>query len=247
MPEKKGSLSEQTAERLLNMIFVERQFEPGGRIPDERSLSKDMGVSRTSLREAIKLLVADGVLEIRRGIGTFVSENPGKKTDPFGFAMATDKRRLVSEWYQVRLLLESEAMEMIAKNATDGELRHISELAEQEKSAIEGFEGTINAEQASKFMHMDCDFHCALASATHNNVLSRVLIALFEWDYFSVAEELYPLFSRKMDANADYYHCLIAKLLTLRDGKGANLAMRMHMNIAMRDISREQKSRTIWT
>ena len=247
MPEKKESLAQQTADRLLRMILEEGQFVPGGRIPDERSLSKDMGVSRTSLREAIKLLVANGVLEIRRGIGTFVSENPGQKTDPFGFAMATDKRRLLNEWYQVRLFLESEAMEEIAKKATDAELCHIVELAEQDRAAIKGIKGLNAAEQASKFMHMDYEFHCTLAAATHNNVMYRVLSALFDWDYFGVAEGLFPLVSAKMEANADYYHCMIAEFLSHRDGKGANLAMRMHMNTAMRDIEGRQKNQAIWT
>lgn len=81
-------LSEQIAAQLRDMIFEQHRFDPGDRLPDERSLAIEMGVSRTSLREAIKILVAGGVLVIRRGIGTFVSETPGRVDDPFGFAFA---------------------------------------------------------------------------------------------------------------------------------------------------------------
>lgn len=122
-------LSEQIALQLRGMIFDQHRFQPGDRLPDERSLAIEMGVSRTSLREAIKILVAGGVLVIRRGVGTFVSETPGKVEDPFGFAYAEDKKQLLSDWYQCRLIIESEAMELVAKNAADEELEGLEELA----------------------------------------------------------------------------------------------------------------------
>ena len=114
LPLSATPLSQQVAAKLRHLIIEEHRFQPGDRIPDERSLARELGVSRTSLREAIKTLVANGVLVIRRGVGTFVSETPGRQPDPFGFAYAEDKRKLLLDWYQVRLILESEAMEMVA-------------------------------------------------------------------------------------------------------------------------------------
>lgn len=58
----------------------ERQFTPGSKLPNENELSEALHVSRTTLREAISFLVAQGVLEIRRGKGTFVTEDlPGQR------------------------------------------------------------------------------------------------------------------------------------------------------------------------
>ena len=129
-------LSEQIAAQLRGMIFDQHRFQPGDRLPDERSLAIEMGVSRTSLREAIKTLVASGVLVIRRGVGTFVSETPGKLEDPFGFAFAEDKKKLLEDWYQVRLIVESEAMELVAKNASDEELQGLEDLARRQSDLI---------------------------------------------------------------------------------------------------------------
>ena len=71
---RKVKLSERTADRLCELIMDERQFTPGSKLPNENELSEALHVSRTTLREAISFLVAQGVLEIRRGKGTFVTE-----------------------------------------------------------------------------------------------------------------------------------------------------------------------------
>ena len=172
-------LSEQIAAHLRNMIFEQHRFNPGDRMPDERSLAKEIGVSRTSLREAIKILVANGVLVIRRGVGTFVSENPGKQEDPFGFAFEEDKKQLLSDWYQARLIIESAAMELAAENATDEELQKLDDLARHQSDLIDTL--TDDSNSFSAFMSADQEFHKALAEATHSTVIVRILPPLFEW------------------------------------------------------------------
>ena len=72
---RKVKLSERTADRLYELIMEERQFAPGSKLPNENELSESLHVSRTTLREAISFLVAQGVLEIRRGKGTFVVQD----------------------------------------------------------------------------------------------------------------------------------------------------------------------------
>ena len=62
---KRVKLSERTADRLYEMIVEEKRYEPGSKLPNENELSDALQVSRTTLREAISFLVAQGVLEIR--------------------------------------------------------------------------------------------------------------------------------------------------------------------------------------
>ena len=237
MPPASTPLSQQVAAQLRDLIFEEHRFQPGDRIPDERSLARELGVSRTSLREAIKTLVANGVLVIRRGVGTFVSETPGRQPDPFGFAFAEDKKKLLLDWYQVRLILESEAMEMVAKNATDQELQDLVALEERQRAVIdESLDQEEQEESLAAFMRADREFHSALASATHSIVLNQILPALHEWAYYGMAVGEYARFSRGMKENARDSHQRIVQLLRLRDGRGANLAMRYHMLRAMEDL-----------
>lgn len=229
-------LSQLVAQQLRELIFKDQRFSPGDRIPNERSLAKELGVSRASLREAIKILAANGVLVIRRGVGTFVSETPGRQNDPFGFSFVDDRKKLLSDWYQVRMILESEAMEMVAKNATNEELQKLEALAEEQISLL-GKSGSSKSEVSPRsFFEVDHDFHSALASATHSYVMSRVLPALHEWVYFGMAVGEYPRLSQQMQRNAQDSHRAIVSFLKKRDGKGANLAMRYHMLRALEDI-----------
>ena len=63
----KKNLSQQTMERLYNQIVAEKTLAPGDKLPNELELSAQMGVSRATLREALRMLIAQGVLEVRRG------------------------------------------------------------------------------------------------------------------------------------------------------------------------------------
>ena len=72
MQEKR--LSDRVADDILTMITIEKRFAPGDQLPNENDLSQELGISRTTLREAIRILAAHGVLEIRRGKGTFVKQ-----------------------------------------------------------------------------------------------------------------------------------------------------------------------------
>ena len=74
----RGNLSRQTAEKLYRMIVAEGRMSPGDKLPNEMELSQELGVSRATLREAIQALTMQGVLEVRRGRGTFVSQRMGE-------------------------------------------------------------------------------------------------------------------------------------------------------------------------
>ena len=77
MAQRREKRSEWASNRLYEMIVYEKQYEPGSKLPNENEMSAALEVSRTTLREAVSFLVAQGVLEIRRGKGTFV-KNTGK-------------------------------------------------------------------------------------------------------------------------------------------------------------------------
>ncbi len=65
-------LSEQTADNILSMIAIDKKYKPGEKLPNENELSEMLGVSRTTLREAVRILAAGQVVEIQRGRGTYV-------------------------------------------------------------------------------------------------------------------------------------------------------------------------------
>lgn len=228
MQSSEHSLSENVAESLKNMILIEKKYKPNEKLPNERALAEQMGVSRPCVREAIKFLVASGVLNIRRGVGTFVSDNPGVVPDPFGFNQIENQKKLLSDWYNVRMILEGEAMKMVVENASDEEIEEIRYFAEEEKQMI--------IEDNEAFVAADQRFHKALAYATHNDIMIKILPSLHEWMYFGIISNNYEYLAPDLKINAFENHDKILKFIMMRDGEGAKLAMRYHMLQGLKDL-----------
>lgn len=220
-------LSKELADKISYMILHDKKYEPNEKLPNERSLSEELGVSRTSLREAIKILVANGILTIKRGVGTYVSENPGISTDPLGLSHLKDKKRLVKEWFEVRLVLEPEAVKWVVERATDEEVNNLALLEEKIRHLIENGEDYTKADQA---------FHTALSKATHNEVISRFIPAIEQSIYDAIEVSQEGNWFNKSTENALKYHYEIIKFIKMRDEKGASLAMRYHLLQALQDI-----------
>jgi GntR family transcriptional repressor for pyruvate dehydrogenase complex len=225
---KKIPLSTQISEKLSNIILVEEKYKPNEQLPNERELAELLGASRTSIREATKLLEERGIVTIRRGIGTFVTSTPGIQTNPLGIDSTADTISTLEDWYRVRMILEGEAMEMVAANATDEELCAIRSIMEEEN---------VLANKAdSDFMLLDQSFHCSLARASHNIIIERLIPSLHASVYYNLVRSLNDRLRPKYNKNAKENHELIQRNLEMRDGKGANIAMRYHMLIAIEDV-----------
>ena len=163
---KKIKLSEQTAERLYDMIVDEGRYAPGSKLPNENELSDALQVSRTTLREAISFLVAQGVLEIRRGKGTFVVEKPGQIEDPLGFAYVKDKITLAVDLMELRLQLEPWVAQLAAQRIEETEKDTLRQLCEQVEHKIRSGEDHGPA---------DKEFHAYVARCTHNSVITEIM------------------------------------------------------------------------
>lgn len=222
-------LSTLLAEKLSTMILVEGIYPPGSRLPTERELADKLGVSRTSVREAVKQLTARGVLEVRRGVGTFVSENPGVTSNPLGIDSSSDVIAMLADWYRVRMILEGDAMQMVVEAASDEELRGIRAIMEEEVSLA----NTVDAD----FMTCDQHFHCALARATHNIIMERLIPSLHASVYYDMVKSQYARLRSRYNRNAIGNHALLMRHLEQRDAAGAITAMRFHMLQAIEDIT----------
>ena len=123
-------LSDSAAEEILAMITVEKRFLPGDKLPNENELSQEMEISRTTLREAVRALVANGILEIQRGRGTFVKQD----IDTDDVKLLTplkDVKVNARELYEMRLIFEPEVAYYAALRASDKELDRILSFGRQ--------------------------------------------------------------------------------------------------------------------
>ena len=214
---KKIRLSEKTADRLLEIIVDEHRYEPGGKLPNENELSADMGISRTTLREAISFLVAQGVLEIRRGKGTFVS--PGLPESDLGLSSLAElrSRGRAKDLFEMRLIFEPETVALACQRATDEELEQIRRKGEWvEQVAAEG----------GNWPQADQEFHMALIKASHNEYMRRLYPILN-----STVDEIVQLSRNRanMQEVALNDNRMILEFLMRRDAAGARHAMSIHM------------------
>lgn len=214
---RKVKLSERTADRLYEMIVDEGRYAPGSKLPNENELSEALKVSRTTLREAISFLVAQGVLEIRRGRGTFVAETlPAGGVDLTVLAGLRSRVR-AKDLFEMRLIFEPATVALACQRASDEELEMIRKKAERvEKVAAEGGDWPL----------ADQEFHWAIIKASHNEYMRR----LYPIINSAVNEILQIAHNRqKMQDTALADNRIILDFLLKRDEVGASHAMSIHM------------------
>ena len=221
MVKRDQSLAERTADDILSMLNIEKRFSAGDRLPSENELANELGVSRTTLREAVRLLAAHQVLVTERGRGTFVRQDFHPSDAKLTLESMTPELIDVRDLFEMRLIFEPEAAYYAAQRATDAELERIRHYAELEEELIAKGEDRAEVEMA---------FHNSIATATHNSFIG----------------ELVPLIYRSIDralrlsgdfpdiiANVVEDNRLLIEFLTRRNAEGARSAMRIHIIHAM--------------
>ena len=124
---KSQSLSEQVADEILDMIVMKKQFKIGDKLPNETELSALLNVSRTTLREAIKMLVLQDIVEIKRGKGTFVKSD---EVDNFTLGNLKSNTSDLADLLEMRLIIEPMGAYYATKRASDNEIEKIIEYGE---------------------------------------------------------------------------------------------------------------------
>ena len=217
---EKKSLAQQTAEGLYSRIVVEKGLKPGEKLPNEVELAGELGVSRATLREAIRTLTAQGVLEVRRGKGTFVSAAV-EEMDDFGFSSLERVRGQLRDLFELRSIFEPRAAALACQRATEEELANILARGEEVERCIRAGEDRTQADRA---------FHAAIVRGTHNEFLVRLLPLI---DQAVSAALTAGEHQERLAEDTCRDHALLMEFFRKRDGEGAGYAMAIHMRHSM--------------
>lgn len=161
---------ERAAVELMRLIR-ERGYGAGEKLPNEYELSAQLGVSRNTIREALRALASRNILDIRQGAGTFISWKKGVVDDPLGFSLMEDRRKLVEDLMQVRCIIEPQIAALAAQNATSEDIAYLGSLCDEVESLIH---------KRQNFMQKDMDFHVQLAACSRNRVISNLIPVICE-------------------------------------------------------------------
>lgn len=177
MPQiRQRRLSDTIVEQLETMI-LEGALKPGERLPAERALAEQFGVSRPSLREAVQKLLAKGMLVSRQGGGNYISEQLGSSfSDPL-LALLENRPEAHRDLLEFRHSLEADCAYYAALRATEVDRQHLQAAFDELQSCYRQ-EQTTEKARAKEGM-ADARFHMAIAEASHNMVLLHTMRGMF--------------------------------------------------------------------
>ncbi|MCQ2555302.1 MAG: FadR family transcriptional regulator [Clostridia bacterium] len=202
-----------------NMI-TNGELKPGDKLPSERKLAEQFNVSRVPVREALKILEYNGVIDCSQGSGTYISKKKEEKVNLLD--LPAPSKELIYNFLSLRIALESYAAYEAAKNRTDDDITemqntilHIRELRKKDDLTLEEMQSLRNQSQY---------FHQCIVNASHNSIL----IAIYE----SLGGML--KLSREYTINTSSYNSLLAHEAILakiiaKDTNGAQEAMAGHL------------------
>ena len=174
-PVQSTTVVQQIIDKITHSL-IKGELQPGDRLPPEPELAVQLGVSRTSLREALKTLCGLGVLNARKRGGTFIAtEGSQSMLNPLIFNLIIEKGSK-DELFELRVLLEVDAIELVIKKATADDLKVLAE-------ELDEFEKNIPGGNLELLADLDLRFHLRLLQITNNSSfirISQLIMQLFE-------------------------------------------------------------------
>lgn len=158
-------MAEQVVEQIRALIGS-GQLRPGDRLPAERELCKQLGISRPSLRAGLRMLVAHGVLRARHGSGTYVADGPPSLDSEQLSLLAALHGFTFDQMFEARRVLEVQVAGLAAERATAEHLATIAEETAEMYAALD---------DPQQYLIHDIKFHRAIASASGNPILATLV------------------------------------------------------------------------
>jgi len=204
-------------------------LKPGDRLPPERDLARQIGVSRPSLRSGLRSLQAMGVISARQGSGTFIKDGPPRLGEaPLRFLAALHGFTR-DEMFEARRVLEVGAAGLSAERATHEEL---AAMAEEVASMF----ASLDAPQP--YLVHDVQFHRAVAAGSHNPVLATLIDTVAQLVYETRRLTVERATDLKESAEM---HRRIYRAIKARDPDRARLEMSQHLDLARQAQAGEEE------
>jgi DNA-binding FadR family transcriptional regulator len=219
----------------LRRAFALGRFNPGDRMPPERELAAQLGVSRTTLREAVRVLEGEGALEVKRGArgGIIVLDRTSRKLTQGEREEQAEQFTHVMEF---RLANETAAAELAAKRRIDDDVEKLRALAEEfkrnEREAHATDDPDEGARLTTEFTVIDHEFHMTIAQASRNPFLCDA-VQLGRENMLRPVGTVFVHLHRL----ANYQHDKIAQSIIAKDGRAAADAMAEHLESTRTQVS----------
>ena len=205
--------------RKLKRMIIDQELEVGDRIPNEFELSEKFGISRGPVREAIKILQSFGILDVRRGDGTYVRASASDGMFDALFFQIVAKGTNLEDLIQLRLILEIGILQLVVEQATREDWQRLRKANEVLTSRIK------QGESIDLMVEADVAFHEELVQITKNDILKNVYLNMLEI-FSPFIRNSYVQQQTGLNYTVLQQHELILKAIEERDGDLARYAVR---------------------
>jgi GntR family transcriptional repressor for pyruvate dehydrogenase complex len=165
---KASKLSDEVYNQIV-LLISRGKLIPGDKIPSERDLAVDLGISRQSIREALSRAEIMGLIEVRQGEGSFILSSINKSLKPPLTIIIEKEAGRIFEFLEIRKLIEGWCAEKAATEATIEDLENMEEILDEMKKV---------ASKDKQWEELDLKFHLSFAKATHNVIAVHMMEAL---------------------------------------------------------------------
>ncbi len=152
----------------IKSLLVRKKIKAGDKLPSETELAEKLNISRGSVREAMKILNAYGIVTIKRGDGTYISDSTSSKLDPLLFKLITNQDSF-KELRELREMLEIGIIKLAIKNATENDIESLEATYELTEKMIKA-----NKYEDEIIIDAEHQFHTCLGNATHNKLIMTI-------------------------------------------------------------------------
>jgi len=218
---------------ILNLIIdyvISGQLRPGDKLPTEMEFVAKLGVGRNSVREALKVLCALGIILVKRGSGTFVAESMSNAVlEPLILSLAIDQptpKALI----ELRLLIETGIADLVIDKATDDDLRELEKANSRLREA-----GVLQKTDHQKLRDLDLDVHFTLFRLTRSPFVEKIAKAIYRLFYASIERTV------EIDPQQAYRnHELMLEAIKRRDKALTRVRIREALSFWMDYIDKQQ-------
>ena len=208
-------------EQIVNQIrqqIMDETLKDGDRLPNEQTLARHYKVSRTVVREAMKALINEGLVEVQQGLGTFVIDNTSQSLgNVLNSMFSFEGNRKFVELIEFRELLEPEIAERGVLRAGDYDIAQLHAA----------FQGMCNSlDDKDTYFREDYKFHLALAATINNSVVYKLIESVLD---LMILQRQYFASNSLETNNCHVHHEQILEAVVHQDSQGARLAMRAHL------------------
>jgi GntR family transcriptional repressor for pyruvate dehydrogenase complex len=217
-PNKAPRVYDQVIEQIKNKI-KNGEIKKGDRLPSEREMSESLGVSRASIREALRALEVIGLVESRQGAGNYIKTNFGNSLFEPLSVMFMLQESSIEEMYDLRETLELQCSRLSAKNIENNELELLTAILDR----------MYMAKNEEESLELDVKFHYLIAKTSRNILLINVLEVISQlMDEFIKKSRMQILHKGNTRENLLEIHENLVRALKCRDESKAYKAMEEH-------------------